>query len=93
VVKSSAYDDKPNSVMFGLVVPRKTLKTANEINVGTLKPNKITVDDEGCRVQRLFRMFDRMQRHPQTRWPGRGNAGSAAKMNAEPPIYGRLTGH
>ena len=38
----------------GLAVPRKTLKTANEINVGTLKPDKITVDMEGCKVQGLF---------------------------------------
>ena len=39
----------------GLAVPRKTLKTANEINVGTLKSDKITVDVEGCKVQGLFR--------------------------------------
>ena len=55
---------------------------------GTIKPDRITVDEEGCKVQRLFGVFERTQRHPQTRWPGRGNAGSAAKMNAVQTNFG-----
>ena len=49
---SDVFKCRVSSIMSGLVVPRKTAEIANRIEVGTLNPDRITVDAEGWREER-----------------------------------------